>query len=155
MLLLGRVSYEMFRGFWPPVAHDPKATPAQRQISKLNGAIEKVVISNSLGLKQPGPWQNTRIIRRRDAHEQLAELKRKRGKDILIFGSHILWNDLLAHGLVDELHLMIGHVIVGKGTPAFAAQPPPSLELIDVRRLAKSDSVLAKYQARARKKGKH
>jgi len=26
-LLLGRVSYDMFRGFWPSVVDDPTATP--------------------------------------------------------------------------------------------------------------------------------
>ena len=29
-LLLGKVSYEGFKGFWPPVADDPNATPIQR-----------------------------------------------------------------------------------------------------------------------------
>ncbi len=37
-LLLGRASYEGFKGYWPPVADDPKATSAQRQISRINNA---------------------------------------------------------------------------------------------------------------------
>ena len=39
-----------------------------------------------------------------------------------MFGSHTLWNDLLAAGLVDEVHLMVGAVVLGDGTPAFAAR---------------------------------
>lgn len=40
--------------------------------------------------------------------------------DALIFGSGTLWNGLLARGLVDELHLMIGSVVLGDGAPTFA-----------------------------------
>jgi hypothetical protein len=38
------------------------------------------------------PWRhNTTIVRRADAHQRLAELKRQTGGDILVFGSHTLW----------------------------------------------------------------
>src|SRR6266516_3640698 len=130
-LLLGRTTYDGFKGFWPSVSDDPKARPIHREISRLDNAIDKVVVSDSLTSKQTEPWHNTRIISRADAHEQIAELKRQSGKDILVFGSHILWNDLLTHNLVDELHRMIGPVIVGAGTPVFDGQPAVSLRLID------------------------
>jgi dihydrofolate reductase len=144
-LLLGRVSYEGFKGFWPPVADDPNATPVQREISRLNNAIDKVVISDSLTSEETAPWHNTRIIRRAEAHAQIAELKRQTGKDILVFGSHTLWNDLLAHDLVDELHLMIGPVVLGTGTPVFDGQPAVSLRLIDTCTWEGSGNVLVLY----------
>ena len=154
-LLLGRTTYDGFRGFWPSVADDPNPrwTPTHREISRLDNAIDKVVISDSLTAEQTEPWHaSTRIIRRADAHEQLAELKRQPGNDILVFGSHTLWNDLLANGLVDELHLMIGHVILGGGTPAFDGQPPVSLRLIDIRRWDGSDNVLVQYEVRRKER---
>lgn len=145
-LLLGRVSYEGFKGFWPSVADDPNATPIQREISRLNNAIDKVVISDSLTSEETDPWPNTRIIRRAGAHQQIAELKRQTGKEILVFGSHTLWNDLLANDLVDELHLMIGPVVLGAGTPLFVGQPPVSLRLTDTHTWDGSGIVLVRYE---------
>jgi dihydrofolate reductase len=144
-LLLGRRSYEGFKGYWPPIADDPDAPPVAREISRLNNAIDKVVVSDSLTPDQTAPWHNTRIVSRADAHEQITELKNGPGRDILVFGSHTLWNDLLAHGLVDELHLMIGAGVLGAGTPAFEGRPPVSLRLIDTRTWDGSGIVLVRY----------
>lgn len=147
ILLLGRSSYELFKGYWPPVADDPNATPVTREVSRLDNAIEKVVVSDSLTPNQTAPWHNTRILGRADAHRDIAELKRQSGKEILVFASRILWNDLLAHGLVDECHLMISPVILGKGTPLFASSPPIPLRLIDTLTWPGSGLVLVRYAA--------
>ena len=76
----------------------------------------------------------------------IAELKRGEGREILVFGSHVLWNDLLTAGLVDELHLMIGSAVVGDGVPMFTG-PRTELRLLDARVLDGSQLILATYAA--------
>jgi dihydrofolate reductase len=145
-LLLGRKSYQMFSGFWPAVADDPKASANNHEVSRLNNAIEKIVVSNSFTPDEANPWRaTTRTLRGPEAHAQIAELKRRSGRDILVFGSRSLWNDLLAAGLVDELHFMVGAVVLGDGTPAFGPKVAPRLRLLDSRTSAGSSNVLIRY----------
>ncbi len=143
--LMGRVSFELFQSFWPRVAENPTSeefTDSQREISQAGKSVKGIVVSDTLH----GNWQDLRILRRRDAYQQIAELKRQAGKNILITGSRTLWNDLLAHDLIDEIHLLIGSRILGQGVPVFAGQTPASLRLIDTRRWEDSDHILLRYE---------
>ncbi|MFD9948119.1 dihydrofolate reductase family protein [Nonomuraea sp. NPDC059023] len=144
-LVLGRVTYEGAKAYWPGVAGDAEARPVLREMSRLINAMNKVVVSDSLTPERTAPWHDTRIVKRGDAHEAVAGLKRSPGRDIMIFGSHVLWNDLLTHGLIDELHLMIGPKILGGGTPAFELPAPMSLRLLEARPLPYSQLVLIRY----------
>ncbi|MGH3738993.1 MAG: dihydrofolate reductase family protein [Micromonosporaceae bacterium] len=145
-LLLGRTTFENFRGYWPSVADDPNARDVDREISRLHRATDRLVVSDSLTLADTAPWQdNTRIVPRADAHAEVAALRRGPGRDILVLGSHHLWNDLLVAGLVDELHLMIGAGVVGGGTPAFGSGKPANLRLLDTRTWDGQGVVLARY----------
>jgi len=147
VLLVGRVSFELFQSFWPKVAENPDSeewTPEQREMSKAGQSVNTIVVSDTL----TGNWPAIRIIRRADAYQQIAELKSQPGKDILITGSRTLWNDLLAHDLIDEIHLMIGNLVLGEGVPVFVGKTPASLRLIDIRRWEDSDNVLLRYEVR-------
>jgi dihydrofolate reductase len=149
ILLLGRRTFEMFQGFWPAMADHPQASAVNREISRLNGAIAKRVVSNTLPETLDGAWASTTtVVRGSSAHAHIAELKRSGDKDILMFGSRTLWNDLLKAGLVDELHLMVGAVVLGAGTPAFDAGAQAGLELLGVERWDNSSNALLKYAVR-------
>jgi riboflavin biosynthesis pyrimidine reductase len=63
-----------------------------------------------------------------------------------VFGSHVVWNDLLTAGLVDELHLMTGSAFLGDGVPVFNG-PRTGMRIIDVRQLGDSQLILARYAA--------
>ena len=147
--LVGRVSFELFQSFWPKVAEDPTSeawTPGQRELSQAGRSVSTIVVSDTLA----ADWRGVRVIGRADAYRQIAELKRQAGKDILITGSRTLWNDLLAHGLIDEIHLMIGNLVLGGGVPVFAGKQDASLRRVDVRTWEGSDNVLVRYEVRHR-----
>lgn len=147
-LLLGRATFELFHAFWPDVVNDPRSSADQREISKRDNEIEKLVVSDSLRLDADSPWRDsTRVISRADAHRVVAELKGRPGRDILVFGSQTLWHHLLEGDLVDELHLMIGPTALGAGTPAF--ERAISLHRKGIRTFADSGNVVLQYSRRA------
>ena len=145
-LLLGGRTYRQFKGFWPSMRENPNASPIHREISRLDDELAKVVVSDSLSAAETDPWrETTRIVRRAEAHRQIAALKQGPGRDILVFGSHTLWNDLLEARLVDELHLMVGAVVLGGGTPAFTRPLTSSLRLLGARTWEGSSNALLTY----------
>jgi RNA polymerase sigma factor (sigma-70 family) len=80
------------QGVLATLADDPEATPVHREFARLDNAIDKVVVSDRLTEDQTAPWRSTtRIVRRADAHDAVAELKRQPGREILMFGSRTLW----------------------------------------------------------------
>ena len=122
--------------------------------------MRKLVVSNLMSLDgyYDGPGGDFMVMpldetfdaynaeRLRAADKAIAELKRGDGREILVFGSRTLWNDLLANGLVDELHLMVGAGVVGGGTPIFGTRPPGRLRLAEVRRFDGSDNLVLRYE---------
>jgi len=107
-ILLGRRTYEDFAAFWP--SQDSSEPPADY----LNNA-PKYVVSNTL---KTADWNNSTIISGNIA-EELTKLKQQPGTNIGMTGSGTLVQSLLHDGLLDELHLLVHPIVVGKGKRLF------------------------------------
>jgi dihydrofolate reductase len=84
----------------------------------------------SATMEGPLEWNNSTLIKGNVA-EELAELKRRPGKDITIIGSAALVRSLLREGLLDELGLMVHPVVVGSGKRLFEDGDQKGLTLVD------------------------
>jgi dihydrofolate reductase len=151
VVLLGRTSYQGFSSYWPHIADAP-ADPANRALSEDNRAtsrvynrLPKVVVSDSWEPGTDNPWYDTTTRVRRDEVAGWIAGQRSAGDgDVLVFGSHLMWNGLLRDGLVDELHLTVSPTALGSGTPLFTA--PTGLDLLEARSFDGSGNVLLRYR---------
>ncbi|WP_435768409.1 dihydrofolate reductase family protein [Nocardioides sp. SYSU DS0651] len=116
--LLGRRTYDEFAAYWPA------ADPADPMTGVMNGA-RKYVVSSTL---EAAAWENTTLISGHDVAAQVAELKRD--TRIGTTGSATLVRWLLEQGLVDELHLLVHPLVVGRGRRLFEDGATVPLRLV-------------------------
>jgi dihydrofolate reductase len=81
--------------------------------------IQNIVFSRTL---RPADCPTGTILSD-DAERVVADLRKKPGKDIALFGGGELFRSLLAAGLVDEVHFSVIPVLLGSGIPML---PPPA-----------------------------
>jgi dihydrofolate reductase len=144
--LFGATTFRGMLGYWPQQHENPDASPLDRYIAaRYAEGIPITVVSDTLRPDDTDPLrEQTTIVRRDVAHAAVAGLRERDG-DALMYGSRTLWTDLLAHGLVDELHLMIGPKVVAGDHRVFEGVPQTDLRLIGVRTWGGSYSVVLSY----------
>lgn len=136
--LVGRVTFEEMRGFWPQQKND--TTGVTNHLNR----VEKYVVSQSL--EDPG-WNGTTILRGGDQLQaQVRALQDRDGADIVLTGSISLAQRLLASARVDELRLFVYPVVVGSGRRLFTSDHDlRNLALVETRQF-KDGVVLLRYQ---------
>ena len=109
--LVGRVTFEEMRSFWPHQVDD--LTGVTEHLNR----VQKYVVSTTL--EDPG-WAGTRILQGGDALEtEIHALTEEDGTDIVLTGSITLGSTLLRAGLVDELRLFTFPIVLGQGRRLF------------------------------------
>jgi dihydrofolate reductase len=133
-MLLGRVTYQGFAAAWPTMKDE--ANFADRM-----NTISKYVVSSTL---EKAEWNNSTLLKR-DFINEIAELKKQPGKEILLEGSADLFNALLEHQLIDEVKLMLHPVFWGSGKHLFKKGTAAAAMTLNEVRTFKSGIVILNY----------
>jgi dihydrofolate reductase len=106
-LLFGRATYQHMAKHWPTAPVDEIAT-------QMNN-MPKIVFSRTL---QTVEWNNSRLAKN-NLQEEVSNLKKQPGKDLVVLGSATVASSLLQAGLVDEYRVILQPVLLGKGNALF------------------------------------
>ena len=110
-LLVGRLTFEAFRGYWPRQTDDTTG------VSEYLNHVDKYVVSSTIDDPE---WEATTVFRG-DVVDEVAALKEEAGGDIVTTGSITLVHALDRAGLVDEYRLFVYPVVLGRGRQLFDA----------------------------------
>jgi dihydrofolate reductase len=123
-LLLGRKTYDDHAGAWP---EREAAGGEDAGLAKVLGDARKIVVSNQ---QLEFTWRNSEQLEG-DLVEAVTALKNQPGGNIALSGSISVVRQLLAAGLLDELHLLVHPIAVRKGMRLFdEGESPIPLRLI-------------------------
>ena len=110
-MLLGRKLADGFIGYWENAFEKNPDTPFAKKIVD----IPKVVFTKTL---EKSTWNNTTLAKGNLA-EEIADLKKQTGKDILVVGGAGFVSSLIKEGLIDEYHLIVNPTAIGSGLTIF------------------------------------
>ncbi len=113
--MFGRITYEWLDGGWPTAGSKPNATKGEIAYSHWYNKAQKIVFSRTLGRENR---KNT-IIVRGDIVNEVTKIKNQSGKNILIFGSPNVTQELMRLDLIDACWIFVNPVFFGKGIPLF------------------------------------
>ena len=114
-LIFGRVTYESFAGSWPHVPDNPNVSEGEKAYARRLNAMRKIVFSRTLA---SADWNNSTLLTE-IVPEEVERLKRETERDILIYGSASIVQELTNLGLIDEYQVLVHPVILGGGKPLF------------------------------------
>ncbi len=134
-MLLGRLTYEIFAGYWP---HHPEIELIAKPF---NGTKKYVVSHKPFKLS----WNNSVLITG-DVVAEIKKLKTLNGPDLWVWGSGNLIQTLLQHNLIDQMHIWTHPLTIGTGKKLFAeGTQPERLKLVDSK-ISTTGVIIATYE---------
>jgi dihydrofolate reductase len=137
-ILLGANTYKLFVEYWPKPEADTEL------MAETLNRTPKIVSSKSLKEAPWGKWPAAEVISS-DAIAAVKKLKAQNGKHMVLWGSMLLANAFIKENLIDEFHIRVVPIVLGKGTPLFKNKSALTLELFDSKRYS-SGVVLLQYK---------
>lgn len=144
-VVYGRGTYETVVPFWTGVAEGEMPTDLElgeihREFAAIMRPIPKYVVSTTVDTTVGG----TEIIREKPA-DRVAELVAGTDSNVLLLAGPRLTGELVSRGLVDELLLIVGPVLLGEGRRLVEGLGVPvDLRLLDARGY-EHDTVVLRY----------
>lgn len=112
--LMGRATGEGMAVYWPTVPGNPESKEEEKWMAERLNRFPKIVFSRTVTHIN---WTNARVAN--DIVEEVKEMKREPGKDIIIYGGAGIVSSFISQNLIDEYHLFVNPVIIGRGKPIF------------------------------------
>ncbi|MBC9915085.1 dihydrofolate reductase family protein [Chitinophaga varians] len=112
LILIGRKLAHQFIPAWTARAGDPDI--ADEYTHRMND-LDKVVFSRT---QTEHGWKNTVLVNE-NLTEEVARLKKSPGGDIITYGGSSFAASLIQEHLIDEFHLFVNPMAIGKGLPIF------------------------------------
>src|SRR5262245_40662313 len=138
VLVFGRITYEMMASFWPT----PFAIENMPAVAEAMNRMPKVVFSRTM---DKASWNNTTLVKG-DLAAEIRKMKQSVGEDMVILGSGNVVSQLAEEGLIDEYHLVVNPIILGKGRTMFdGVKEKLRLKLIKTRAFG-NGNVLLRYE---------
>ena len=112
-ILIGRGLATDYIPYWESTyknTGDPMHEVAERIVR-----AKKIVFTNTLTKSE---WPNTTIANG-NLVDEIRQLKAQPGKDVIVYGGSAFVSSLIKGDLVDEFHLFVNPVAIGKGVPIF------------------------------------
>lgn len=113
-ILLGRKMTGEFVNYWEDIVNNKPGSP-EFSFAKKMVNTPKVVFTKTL---DKSTWNNTTLAKGNLADE-IASLKKKNGKDIIVYGGAGFVSSLIKEGLIDEYHLFVNPTAIGDGLTIF------------------------------------
>jgi dihydrofolate reductase len=117
-ILYGRITYQLMQ-YWQTLLKNPSGEKSMDDFAIAIDKVPKIVFSHTLKNTDPIAigWDSAKLSNQ-PIEEVVLEFKQQPGRDIFI-GSRSLIVYLTNLDLIDEYHLCVHPVIVGKGLPLF------------------------------------